>query len=312
MSGFFRKLLRFTSWKTMLSFTILFHDASADDAVVLTVHRPFTWFRSVVTVKDAAGKEVGTFRQKLLAIGPKMFILDPTGRRDRHVKGNWIGWNLQIVDDAEKVLGTITKKWAGVGKELFTSADNYVIDLSDEVKDPDAAPDAVRRRDHRGHGLQGVPLSAGAGNARPRRGGGATPGREREHGVERLRPALRAPPRGRSLPRHEPPEQPLPLLRRLRRRDDDSCTDAEEYMRRSLNPGDKAAIPRRRSEPLAARLPRAPGGRVRHPSAGGAPSYFAFIQRAWRMPRGFVSLSRNFWLGYVPNTRNRPTFASAQ
>jgi len=27
----------------------------------------------------------------------------------------------------------VTKKWAGFGKELFTSADNYVISLSDHA-----------------------------------------------------------------------------------------------------------------------------------------------------------------------------------
>ena len=28
-------------------------------------------------------------------------------------------------------LGVITKKWAGIGRELFTSADNYMISLSE-------------------------------------------------------------------------------------------------------------------------------------------------------------------------------------
>ena len=27
----------------------------------------------------------------------------------------------------------MTKKWAGMGKELFTSADNYVLQISDNV-----------------------------------------------------------------------------------------------------------------------------------------------------------------------------------
>lgn len=135
--GVLRKLMKFSGWKTMMSFTIYFHDASAGDASVLTVHRPFTWFRSVVTVTDAAGKVVGRFRQKLVAIGPKMWILDPAGNEIGMLKGDWIGWNLQVVDNAGKPLATITKKWAGIGKEFFTSADNYVIDVADEVTDPD-------------------------------------------------------------------------------------------------------------------------------------------------------------------------------
>jgi uncharacterized protein YxjI len=32
-------------------------------------------------------------------------------------------------------MGTVTKKWGGLGRELFTSADNYVI----EVKESGAA-----------------------------------------------------------------------------------------------------------------------------------------------------------------------------
>lgn len=137
VSGFWRKLLRFTSWKTRLSFRITFHDLSAGGAVVLTVSRPFTWFRSVVTVSDATGKPVGTFRQKLLAIGPKMWVLGPGGAEIGMLKGNWIGWELDVVDAADRPLAHISKKWAGLGKELFTSADVYVVDLSDEVKDPD-------------------------------------------------------------------------------------------------------------------------------------------------------------------------------
>ena len=30
-------------------------------------------------------------------------------------------------------LAKVSKKWAGLGKELFTSADNYMLEISDEV-----------------------------------------------------------------------------------------------------------------------------------------------------------------------------------
>ena len=36
------------------------------------------------------------------------------------------------MDKAENEIGNITKKWAGIGKELFTSADNYIIALNHE------------------------------------------------------------------------------------------------------------------------------------------------------------------------------------
>jgi uncharacterized protein YxjI len=46
------------------------------------------------------------------------------------VKGDWKGWNFQITSSTGEELGSITKKWAGLGKELFTNADTYVIALS--------------------------------------------------------------------------------------------------------------------------------------------------------------------------------------
>ena len=48
------------------------------------------------------------------------------------MQGNWVGWTFKFLDSEQNEIGTITKKWAGVGKEMFTSADNYMIALNDE------------------------------------------------------------------------------------------------------------------------------------------------------------------------------------
>ena len=46
--------------------------------------------------------------------------------------GKWTGWNFRFVaGDTE--FAHVTKKWAGMGKEFFTSADNYVLEISDAV-----------------------------------------------------------------------------------------------------------------------------------------------------------------------------------
>lgn len=45
------------------------------------------------------------------------------------VKGDWKGWNFRFLAD-ETEIGSVTKKWSGVGKELFTSADNYIVTLN--------------------------------------------------------------------------------------------------------------------------------------------------------------------------------------
>jgi hypothetical protein len=44
------------------------------------------------------------------------------------------GWNFRLLDTSDRELGVVTKSWAGLGKELFTSADNYIVTLH---QDPD-------------------------------------------------------------------------------------------------------------------------------------------------------------------------------
>ncbi|MGV2482069.1 UNVERIFIED_CONTAM: RNAase, partial [Salmonella enterica subsp. enterica serovar Weltevreden] len=34
-------------------------------------------------------------------------------------------------------LAHVTKKWAGIGRELFTTADNYMLSVSDSVRKED-------------------------------------------------------------------------------------------------------------------------------------------------------------------------------
>jgi uncharacterized protein YxjI len=41
----------------------------------------------------------------------------------------------------DRELATVSKKWAGIGKELFTSADNYVLEIAPWLR----ADDPVRR-----------------------------------------------------------------------------------------------------------------------------------------------------------------------
>jgi len=48
------------------------------------------------------------------------------------LKGKWTRWNFKFLA-GEQELAHVTKKWAGIGKELFTSADNYVLEISDSV-----------------------------------------------------------------------------------------------------------------------------------------------------------------------------------
>lgn len=100
------------------------------DPPVLTIHRGVALFRPKVHV-TAGGRELGYFRARAISIGPSFRIFDTQDREIGSVKGDWKGWNFQLLGSGGEELGRVTKKWAGFGKELFTTADTYVISLGD-------------------------------------------------------------------------------------------------------------------------------------------------------------------------------------
>lgn len=97
---------------------------------VLTIRRGVALFRPKVHVVTPE-REIGYFRAKVLSIGPSFRIFDMQDNEIGSVKGDWKGWNFQLLGPGGEELGRVTKKWAGLAKELFTTADTYVIALSD-------------------------------------------------------------------------------------------------------------------------------------------------------------------------------------
>ena len=100
-------------------------------APTLSIHRGVALFRPKVHV-TAGGRELGYFKPKFISLGPSFNIFDMQDREIGSVKGDWKGWNFQLLTPQGEELGRVTKKWAGL-KELFTTADTYVIALSDSA-----------------------------------------------------------------------------------------------------------------------------------------------------------------------------------
>jgi uncharacterized protein YxjI len=128
--GFFTKLFRFTEYKRYTPFEIEVKTDAGE--TILRASRGATIWRSTVKVEDGRGQLLGTFRQKMLSIGGAFDILDPSDRVVCTLRGKWTGWNFKF-ESAGAELAHVTKKWAGIGKELFTSADNYVLSISPTV-----------------------------------------------------------------------------------------------------------------------------------------------------------------------------------
>ena len=128
--GILTKLLRFTDFKRMTPFDI--QTRTPDGRQVVRVKRGISLFLSKVQVLDESDRVIGGFKQKLFSIGGAFTVLDASETPVCQLKGKWTGWDFRFLA-GETELAHVTKKWAGIGKELFTSADNYVLQISDSV-----------------------------------------------------------------------------------------------------------------------------------------------------------------------------------
>ena len=107
---------------------------------VLSIRRGFTFMRAKISV-FVGERELGYFKSKLISLGGAFSIHDTQERELGSVKGDWKGWNFTMSAPTGEELGRVTRKWGGLGKELFTSADTYAIALSDAAAmKPDVAP----------------------------------------------------------------------------------------------------------------------------------------------------------------------------
>ncbi len=130
-----KKLLRFVSNVDQF-LTHKLEVRNADESVVLRLTRPAKLLKSTVVVEDAAGKEIGKIRQENV-IGKINFSFEIGERKVGAIQAeNWRAWNFAIVDDKGTEIARVTKKWEGIVKAAFTTADNYLVQIHKPLEDP--------------------------------------------------------------------------------------------------------------------------------------------------------------------------------
>lgn len=126
------KFARLLLKKQFLPTTINVYETESSPPVLSIRKRPGL-LRVSVVVADATHAEIGRLQKKLFSMGGGFLVFDTTGQQVADVKGDWKGWDFRLLDNFGVEFGVVTKTWAGVGKELFTTADNYMISLSPGV-----------------------------------------------------------------------------------------------------------------------------------------------------------------------------------
>ncbi|MHC3471421.1 phospholipid scramblase-related protein [Streptomyces sp. 7R007] len=130
-----KKVLRFvSSLDQFMTHKLEIRDAHGQPQLVLT--RPAKFFKSRVIVSRPDGSEVGEIVQKNM-IGKINFAMNAGGRQVGAIRAeNWRAWNFAIVDHADNEVARITKTWEGLAKTMFTTADNYVLQIHYQLPEP--------------------------------------------------------------------------------------------------------------------------------------------------------------------------------
>lgn len=129
-------------------------------AVQLTVTRPAKFAKSKVHIADGSGAPLGSIVQQNM-IGKIRFSLEGTSGQLGSLNGeNWRAWNFNIQDSAGTEVARITKTWEGLAKTMFTTADNYVLQIHQPLAEPlrslvvasAVSVDLALKQDNRGFG----------------------------------------------------------------------------------------------------------------------------------------------------------------
>ena len=128
-----RLILSFFVSKKNLPFTLQLKDA--ENNVLATIEKKFSFITATIEIKDSTGVKIGTIKQKFTLLKPAYEVYDTNNQLIGTISGDWLAWDFNILDNNKNQLATISKKWNGAMKELFTDSDKYVINVSPQVTD---------------------------------------------------------------------------------------------------------------------------------------------------------------------------------
>nr|WP_297165122.1 phospholipid scramblase-related protein [uncultured Dysgonomonas sp.] len=127
------KILRLFLGKAMMPFLLEIVDTEGNTLAV--IKRGWTFFMSEIVILNGHHEILGFIKQKWAFLKPTFHIMAANKTKIAEIKGDWKGWNFAISEANGQPIGTISKKWAGAMKEIFTTADKYNVSIREEYKE---------------------------------------------------------------------------------------------------------------------------------------------------------------------------------
>jgi uncharacterized protein YxjI len=130
-----KKAVRFlSSFDQFMTHRLEVRDLSGQTVLRLT--RPAKVMKSRIIVEHANGTPIGEIVQENM-IGKIRFAYVVNGQQVGGIQAeNWRAWNFMIHDHTGQEIARITKTWEGLAKTMFTTADNYVVQIHRQLQNP--------------------------------------------------------------------------------------------------------------------------------------------------------------------------------
>lgn len=111
------------------SFEVHFFDIQRQEFMM--AKHPFRWFFQRLEIYQTGGRFIGTIERQFSILTKKFKVEDSQGRLLLEVSSPiWRIWTFPFVRDGRE-LARISKKWTGIGYEVFTDKDTFLVEYLD-------------------------------------------------------------------------------------------------------------------------------------------------------------------------------------
>jgi uncharacterized protein YxjI len=133
--GVFKKIVRFLgTWDQFFTHRLEVRDVTGVPQLMLV--RPPKVFKSRIRITLPSGQLMGEIVQENV-FGKIRFGFQVNGQKIGSINAeNWRAWNFSIQDAGGQEIARITKTWEGLARTLFTTADNYVVQIHRPLEEP--------------------------------------------------------------------------------------------------------------------------------------------------------------------------------
>lgn len=112
---------------------------SSEGSTILDMYQPISFIKPTFTVKTSDGRILCVIRKNSYGLKPNIDVLDERDQIVGTITGDWRFNNFDFKDVGGRQIATIKHCFGGVIRELFTTADDYEVDMLAETPDTSMA-----------------------------------------------------------------------------------------------------------------------------------------------------------------------------